>query len=596
MKIGIEIHQRLDSHKLFCDCPSTLNEGEPDMKLLRRLHPVYSELGEVDLASRREFERGRTYEYYAYKNCNCLVETDEEPPHKLNEHALGIALEISLQLNCKPVDEIHVMRKTIIDGSNTSGFQRTSVIAMNGLLETKNGTVRIPQISIEEESSGIVGTENGKSTFRLDRLGIPLIEITTDPDIKDPEHLVEVAEKIGMIMRATGKVARGLGTIRQDLNVSIEGGARVEIKGAQDLKMLRQWADEEAKRQRELVAICNDLEKRLGGKKLSLDREFTDVTKIFSNTESKLVKSGLSAGAVVLGLRLPYHAGLVGKEIQTGRRYGTELSDYAKTAGVKGIIHSDEDMRKYSISEKEVADIRKTLKIADGDAYVLVVASKDMAKKALDNVCWRAEMGRVPNETRRANPDGSTSYMRPLPGKARLYPETDIPPISVTKNLVEDVKKASGESLDEKKDKLAKLLNKEMADRMLKSRNLPLFERLTSILPDLDAMLIANTLENTLVSLRREGAEIAPNILEQKLTEVFEALGTKLFVKAAIPEVLKRVAGGASVQAAISEGKLQRITGKELEKIAKENGHDIAKIMQKYRLNIEPADLAKIKR
>jgi glutamyl-tRNA(Gln) amidotransferase subunit E len=253
-------------------------------------------------------------------------------------------------------------------------------------------------------------------------------------------------------------------------------------------------------------------------------------------------------------------------------------------------------MKKYSISEKEVAEVRKTLKMTDSDAFVLVVADKETAKKALENVCWRAEMGKVPNETRKANPDGSTSYMRPLPGKARLYPETDIPPIPITKEAVTAVKKASSESLDEKKDKLAKTLNKEMADRMLKSRNLPLFERLVGTFPDVEPMLIANTLENTIVSLRREGAEIAPDKLEAKLTELFEAYGKQLFVKAAIPDVLKLVAKGASVSAAVGEGKLQRISGKELEKIAKENGNDVARIMQKYRLNVEPADLAKLRK
>ncbi len=233
-------------------------EKVADVKIMRKLHPVYSELGEVDVASRVEFEREKSFEYLAYRDCNCLVELDEEPPHFMNPDALEIALEISMQLNCTPVDEIHVMRKIIIDGSNTSGFQRTAIIAMNGELKTAKGVIRIPQISIEEESAGIVESKvQGKSTstFRLDRLGIPLIEITTDPDIKDKDHLLEVAEKIGMIMRATGKVARGIGTIRQDLNVSADGGARVEIKGAQELKILPLFAELEDRRQKELLKI-----------------------------------------------------------------------------------------------------------------------------------------------------------------------------------------------------------------------------------------------------------------------------------------------------------------------------------------------------
>ncbi|MFA6530779.1 MAG: Glu-tRNA(Gln) amidotransferase subunit GatE [Candidatus Micrarchaeia archaeon] len=593
MKIGIEVHQRIDSHKLFCNCQSSGEEikEEPDLRVLRKLHTVYSEMGEVDLASKREFEKDKTYEYLAYGKCNCLVETDEEPPHNMNRHALGIALEIAMHLKCKPVDEIHTMRKIIIDGSNTSGFQRTAIIALNGTLETSKGAVRIPQISIEEESAGIVETVGGKATFRLDRLGVPLIEITTEPDIKDEKHLSEVAEKIGMIMRATGKVARGLGTIRQDLNVSIEGGARVEIKGAQDLKMLPLLASGEVRRQTELLKIGAEVKAK--GKAVDVKREFSNLTGVFTNTNAKLIKAGLAVGAKVVGMKLESHAGLIGKEIGTNRRYGTELSDYAKGAGVKGIIHSDEDMAKYGITAGEVDGIRKALGMKIEDAFVLVVGNENTARKALENVCMRAEMVGIPNETRKANPDGTTSYMRPLPGKARLYPETDIPPIIVDDKLMKSVEEGKGESLEAKKEKLLGMLNKEMADKMIKSRSLSLFEKLVAEFgPEVEPILIANTLENTLVSLRRDGFEITD--IDSALTELFGTYSKGKFVKAAIPEILRLVAKGSSVENAIREGKLERIAGKELENIAKENNFDVPKIMQKYRLNVEPADIAAI--
>ncbi len=589
MKIGIEVHQRLDSHKLFCNCPSISNEGEPYTRILRRLHTVYSETGELDLASKKEFEKGKTYEYLAYDNCNCLVETDEEPPHSLNPQALSIALEIAHQLKCKPVDEIHIMRKTVIDGSNTSGFQRTAIIALDGEIETSKGIVKIPQISIEEESAGIVESTPEKATFSLDRLGIPLVEITTDPSIKDGAHLVEVAEKIGMIMRATGKVARGLGTIRQDLNVSTEGGARVEIKGAQDLKMLPLLAKEEVRRQEELISILKELNSR-SNVKVTVKPEFLNASKLFKNTNSKLISSGLSSGSIVLALRLLNHAGLIGREIQTNRRYGTELSDYAKTAGVKGIIHSDEDMNKYTISQEEVSSLRKFLKMSEQDSFVLVVAKEEIAKKALEAVCMRAEMDKIPYETRKANPDGTTSYMRPLPGRARLYPETDILPILVDKKLLNSVEK--GESLEEKRSKLEKLLNKEMAEKILRSKNLPLFEKLLEL--GIEPTLLATTLENTLVSLRREGVELKD--LESTLTELFSAYKKDLFVKAALPEILKEVSKGRTVQEVLAEKTFSKIKGKELQKIAQELNFDFGRIMREYRLRIEPQDLSKVKR
>jgi glutamyl-tRNA(Gln) amidotransferase subunit E len=574
-------------------------ENESDAKLTRRLHPVYSELGEVDVASKREFERERTFEYLAYKECNCLVEADEEPPHFMNPDALGIALEIAMHLNCKPVDEIHIMRKIIIDGSNTSGFQRTAIIAMNGELKTAKGLVRIPQISIEEESAGIVESKDNSqskqntSTFRLDRLGIPLIEITTDPDIKDKEHLHEVAEKIGMIMRATGKVARGLGTIRQDLNVSIEGGARVEIKGAQELKMLPVLAELEENRQRGLLAIISELTKKFKGK-LYFEKEITDVTEVFSETQSKMIRAGLDSGAKVFGIRLPHHSGFLGKELQPNKRYGTELSDYAKSAGVKGIIHSDEEMGKYSISSSDLSKLWEKLKMKEDDAFALVVAEEKTAIKALENVWARATTDFIPNETRRANPDGTTSYMRPMPGRARLYPETDVPPIRVTDELISSVESGKSDSLDEKRKKLQKMLNSEMAEVMIKSRNLPLFEKLTARFKKTEPMLIASTLENTLVSLRRDGFELKNHA--PVLEELFSEYEQGMFVKAAISEILKLVTKGASVQSAVKEGKLQRITGKELQKIAKENGNDLQKIMQKYRLNVDPSELSKSKK
>ncbi|HIH22257.1 TPA: Glu-tRNA(Gln) amidotransferase subunit GatE [Candidatus Micrarchaeota archaeon] len=614
MKIGIEIHQRLASHKLFCECTSDISDGEqPSLIVMRQLRPVMSELKEIDAASRAEFAKRKIHEYQVFDRNNCLVEIDEEPPHPLNQDALEIALKIAMHLHAKPVDEVHFMRKIIIDGSAVSGFQRTAVIAMDGFVETSRGKITIQQLSLEEESSGIVADTSGfgKSIFRLDRLGIPLVEITTSADIIDGPHLLEVAEKLGTIMRATGKVARGLGTIRQDVNVSTEGGARVEIKGAQDLKMLSVLVEQEVLRQKNLLTILDTLNKRYLSANFtpSSMRIFATLTGIFNNTASKLIKSGISSGQQVVAIKLPHNAGLLGTEIQSGRRCGTELSDYAKTAGVKGIIHSDEDMNKYTISESEVAEIKKALGIGQGkqdnnDAFVLVVAEHKTAEKALEKVCERAEMLFIPKETRRANPDGSTSYMRPLPGRARMYPETDIPPVQITKDMIAELQKTKGESLEGKKARLLKILNPEMAERMIKSKNLGLFEQIVGDL-GIEPMLVANTLENTLVSLRREGAEIrTPEVV---LPELFGLYKKDRFVKAAIPEILKLVAGKGEpgtgkpepridIESAIRIGKLEKISGNALEKIAKENNYEIGKIMQKYRLNVEAGELGKLRK
>ncbi|MBN2478574.1 Glu-tRNA(Gln) amidotransferase subunit GatE, partial [Candidatus Micrarchaeota archaeon] len=453
MKIGIEIHQRLQTHKLFCSCPSDTDEdARPDSLITRKLHPVYSELGEIDEASLKEKQKDLTFEYQVFEKNNCLVEIDEEPPHSLNEDALQIVLGVSLHLNSKPVDEVHVMRKMVIDGSNTSGFQRTAVVSLGGKVKTSRGDVRINAVALEEESAGIISKSKEKAVYRLDRLGIPLIEIATEPDIKDGAHLLETAERIGMILRSTGRVMRGIGTIRQDVNISIEGGSRVEIKGAQNLKLLPLFVENEVKRQLSLIKIKEELNRRFKNK-IKIDPDLKDLTSVFASTKSKLISSGIKNGESVLGLRLPNFKGVLGKETQKGRRYGTELSDYAKNAGVKGIIHSDEDISKYKISTDEEAEARKKLKVGENDAFVLVVAFKSKAEKALFNVVERAEMTDVPKETRRANPDGTSAYLRPLPGRARMYPETDIPPVRITSALLKSAEESSGEGLEKKREK-----------------------------------------------------------------------------------------------------------------------------------------------
>lgn len=588
MKIGLEVHQRINTKKLFCKCPSMLAEGkDPTVVIDRRLHPVFSELGEIDRASMAEFEKSKLFEYQAFEQSNCLIELDEEPPFPLNRDALMTALEIALHLNAKVVDELHMMRKIVIDGSNTTGFQRTAIVGFNGYLDTSKGKVEIPLIAIEEESSGIVETKHEKTVYRLDRLGIPLVEITTDPSIKDGEHLREVAEKIGLILRATGKVARGLGTIRQDVNISTEKGARVEIKGAQDLRMLGKFVRNEVLRQEKLIDVIDELKKR---KAYPVKSKSVDISEVFRGTDSKLIKKEMEMGGSVLALKLPKHAGMLGKELQPGKRYGTELSDYAKHARVKGIIHSDEELSKYNFSEGEISKIKEKLSMGERDAFVLVVAPAKKAEAALAKVMERANMDYVPEETRRANPDGTTSYLRPLPGRARMYPETDVPPVLIDEKLLGETKERMTGSYEEKKKSLEKILNKEMANRMLRSRHLKLFEKLAA--DGIDPMLAATTIENTVVSLRREGFGLKD--VEGSLTELFSEYKKGKFVKAAIPDILKELSEGEKITEVLKSEKLKRISGKELEKIAKENGLDIKKIMSGYRLRVDPEELMQI--
>jgi Glu-tRNA(Gln) amidotransferase subunit E-like FAD-binding protein len=250
-KAGLEIHQQLDTHKLFCNCPSILRNDEPDFVIKRKLHKVSGESGEVDLAAEYQHSLDKEFYYQGY-DTTCLIEIDEEPPKKINLEALKIALEISLLLNCEIIPITQIMRKTVINGSNTSGFQRTAMIARSGYLETGKGKVGITSIFLEEDSARPIEKKTNSVTYRLDRLGIPLVEITTDASLKDAAHVKEVALKIGEILRSC-KVRRGIGTIRQDLNVSIKGSRRVEVKGFQDPKIMESCVEQEVLRHKSFL-------------------------------------------------------------------------------------------------------------------------------------------------------------------------------------------------------------------------------------------------------------------------------------------------------------------------------------------------------
>jgi len=597
VKCGIEIHQRLATEKkLFCGCSAQPSEEKPIATVERMQRAVAGELGDVDLAALHEYSRGRKYRYQIFPQTTCLVELDEEPPHSMNGEALEIAVEVCLLLNSKVVDEVEVMRKTVIDGSNTSGFQRTSIIGLGGFIETSKGRVGIEAICLEEESSGIVGEKAGEITYRLDRLGIPLVEIATSPGIKDAKHAREVAEKLGMILRATGKVQRGIGTIRQDINISVPEGARVEVKGAQELGLIETIVDKEVRRQEKLVKIKGELEKRFGKKRFGKPA-VVEVTEIFKNSASKLLRK-----ECVLAMKLEKFAGLLGDELYENRRLGTEFSDYAVAkAGVGGIIHSDEKLEKYLISGEEAGAVRKKLGAPADDAFVIVAGERKTCEKALEAVYERVmqTFEGPQNEVRKVLPDGGTSYMRPMPGSARLYPETDVPPIEISRKLVEGIKLP--EMPEERKARLMKILNEELAEKIMLSENYPLFEKVVGELK-VEPKFVATTLEETLVSLRREGVPVE-KLNENKLMELFIEYKCGKFVKAAIPEILRRVSKntGESISSAVEKLKLEKVGEVELRKIVEEKKKAgvssktlIQEIMREHRLRVDAEELSKV--
>ncbi len=545
LKVGLEIHQRLDTHKLFCNCPSVMRDDEPHSWLRRRLGVSYSELGAVDPAARFESLRKREFLYGIYYDTTCEVEADEAPPHPLNEDALEISLTIALMLGMKPVDEVHVMRKIVVDGSNTTGFQRTALVALGGEesgIETKWGRVRMATLCLEEESAFIVESRSEFAKYRLDRLGIPLVELATQPDIWHPEQAREAALKLGRMLRATGRVQRGLGTIRQDINVSIEGGARQEIKGVQDLDLIPEIIKREIQRQLTLLGIRDELRSR-GIRENDLETPIVDVTRALADSDSKLVRKALSRGDRIYGIRVKGFAGVMGVEIQPGRRFGTELADYAKVfGGVKGILHGDE-LPGYGISEEDVRRVKEALGCKEGDSFVLVMGKEESARLALESVRERLKQALlgVPNETRRALPDGNTSFMRPMPGSARMYPETDVLPVS-TSPVIERIRELPP-TPEEIVNGLVKEydLTEDLAWELFDDGKVDLFKKLIEY--GVPSRYLASMLVSIVRSLRREGEPI-DRLRDEHFDEVARLLGEGKLAKEAVPEVLRALARG----------------------------------------------------
>ncbi|MEE9525136.1 MAG: Glu-tRNA(Gln) amidotransferase subunit GatE [Candidatus Woesearchaeota archaeon] len=400
-KCGLEIHQQLEGKKLFCDCPTINSNDKADIHFERRLRAVAGETGEIDVAAQYEMEKSKKFIYEGDSKDVCLVDMDEEPPHSINQDAVQIAIQVALLLKAKIVDEIQVMRKTVVDGSNVSGFQRTAMVAHDGYIETSQGKVRIPLICLEEEAAQKIKDTKESRTYRLDRLGIPLIEIATDPDIKTPEHAKETAEKIGMILRSTGKVKRGIGTIRQDVNISIKGRNRVEIKGFQELKSM------------------------------------PDV---------------------------------IEKEIE----------------------------RQTALPKKEEGHVRKV------------------------------------------EADNSTTYLRPMPGAARMYPETDVVPLKV------DISKVKLPELIEDKVKkyIKQGINPDLAKLIAKSGKTDLFEKFVNQFSNIKAAFIAETLIPTLREIKRKYNVDADKITDEQLEEVFAALDQAKIPKNLVMNILIDMASG----------------------------------------------------
>jgi len=572
LKVGLEIHQQLHTTaKLFCNCNPELFKEEPEITFLRGLRPTQSELGQVDPAAYFEFQKGTKILYEANKMTSCLVEMDEEPPHRLNPEAIEIVLTVALMMKATPVDEINVMRKTVIDGSNTTGFQRTCVIALNGEMMVGEKPIPIQHAGLEEDAARKTGQEAGNVTrYRIDRLGIPLIEVATGPVIKSPEEAEEVALAIGRVLRATGKMIRGLGTIRQDINISIPNGALMEIKGLQELELVPLVVEYEVKRQLCLIEITEEL-KKTGLKQDDIKEEFFDVTDALKQTKSKVIRKALDNNQKVLAVKLPKFKGFLKRELMPNFRLGTEMADRARFWGrVGGIFHTDE-MPAYGITFEETEEIRKMMAAKGEDAVVFVADRTENTEDALRAVLERAReaLKGVPAETRAPNADGTTRYMRPRPGAARMYPETDIPPVRITRDYVKEVSLKLPELPGQKQERLTKAygLNQKLASQVLNSEYAELFENIVKQ-SRVSPTTVAAFMTETAKALKRDGIEIE-KVSDDQITQIFEMLGSGRMAKEAIPEIVTwlSIHQDSTADVAIKEIGLTMLSSEEINRI-----------------------------
>lgn len=543
---GIEIHQQLKSaRKLFCRCMADMTTRTPDFTVKRTFRPVLGEMGVFDEAMLLEFKKRNVIIYEGYNDINCTYELDDTPPFECDPVALATALELARVLGMNVVDELKVCRKNYLDGSVTAGFQRTMIVAKDGGYTLASGKqIGVEILCLEEDSARRVTEGEGTVTFRLDRLGIPLVEIATAPDIANPDEAREAAARLGLLLRSTGKVRRGLGVTRQDLNVSIADGARVEIKGVQKLDWIPLLVEHEARRQLALVGIKREMERK-GLQKEALAKTLEkihpiDLSSDLASCGVKFIKAGVQKGQKLHGVKVPFMAGLLGIEVQPDRRLGTEISDRVKVlVGLTGIIHSDEQLDKYGFTGKDVEAIRTRLAVGEDDAFILVLGSEEKLARAFPVVKERVilALDGVPPETRRAQENGNTDFLRGLHGGSRLYPDTDSRAIPLDRKQVDAliVPPKPWEFVETTSKKLK--LDPARVEQLVLDGFQAIFTRIVDGM-NVQPSIVLNTLLDTLTVLSREGLDVEV-LSDDHLVAVFDALARGTISKEALEDVLK---------------------------------------------------------
>ena len=572
LKVGLEIHQQLSTNKkLFCNC-SSIETNEFTSKFSRKLRATKSELGTYDPAAIFESTKSKRMIYYTNPDSCCLVEQDEEPPHDLDHDTKNIAILIASSLKSNIFSEIYPMRKMVIDGSNTSGFQRTMLISQGGYLDVEGKKIGIQSICLEEDAAKLLDDRETERDFSLERLGIPLVEIALEPVNAGPSEMRKIALALGRLLRTTKKVARGLGSIRQDVNVSVNNSGIVEVKGVQQLDQLEKVVEYEAKRQHGLILISEKLAK-LNLKKISKRENVVDVTEIMKECKSKIIQKSLKEKAAIKAIKIKNFSGMFSFSPYENIRLGKELGQLVRFFGIGGIFHSDE-LPNYGIENSDIEKIKNLIKNNDNDGFLIIAGKDSKIDFAIDSIINRiddAKIG-VPAETRMATQTGETVYLRPRPGASRMYPETDIPPIIVTKDEINFAEKNIPKSWDESLCDLQKKyeLNPQLAEQIFDSEYLELFEKISTN-KNSSPNFVASVLCSTITNLERLGLD--PNLLKHdEIIKTFEFLNLGKISKESVEMIFEQIMSGKtkSVDETLQKSSIGTLNDEELTKIVDE--------------------------
>ena len=573
LKVGLEIHQQLATNKkLFCSCRS-IESDEYYMKFQRKLRAVKSELGEYDPAALFEKSKSKTIMYYSNPESSCLVEQDEEPPHNLDKDAKELVLVIASSLNSKIFSEVYPMRKTVIDGSNTTGFQRTMLFSQGGQIDVDGDKIGVQSICLEEDSAKLLGDKGNIREYSLDRLGIPLVEIALDPVEVYPKKIKKIALALGRLLRSTKKVTRGIGSIRQDVNVSVrDGGGVVEVKGVQQLDQLEKIVEFEAKRQHGLVKIAEKL-KNSDFKGISKDVDIFDITKDWSSCKSEIVQKALRDNSIIKAIKIENFSGMFGYSPYEGIRLGKEIGQLVKFYGIGGVFHSDE-LPNYGINNDDILIVKNILKIKENDAFLIIAAPSSKIDFAIDSIINRlveAKKG-VPAETRLATQTGETIFLRPRPGASRMYPETDIPPILVTSDELENAEKNIPKSWDESLLELQKKydLNPQLSEQIFDSRYIELFEKIVER-TKVNPTFVASILCSSITKLERNGLN-SKLLKNEDIVKSFQLLEVGKIAKESIEMIFENImdAKSQTIEEAMKNASIVAVNESDLEKIIEE--------------------------